>query len=78
VLGTYFDTSGASSLDLERDHCILEDAYRLVAPKEAVAELDGRSRATEISSAPSSGVDTYHLRRIAEDRRRSDRSPRSV
>lgn len=42
-LGVYLDTTGDDEADWEEVAAIVEDAYRLVAPRTLVAELDGRS-----------------------------------
>ena len=42
-LGVYLDTSGTNKVDWGEVAAILEDAYRHVAPKRLVAELDSRS-----------------------------------
>jgi hypothetical protein len=41
-LGMYLDTSGKNRVDWDEIAAILEDAFRLVAPKALVAELDKR------------------------------------
>ena len=41
-LGVFLDTSGENKVDWDEMAAILEDAYRNVAPKELVAELDNR------------------------------------
>jgi hypothetical protein len=41
-LGVFLDTSGENKVDWNEIAAILEDAYRNVAPKELVAELDNR------------------------------------
>ena len=41
-LGLYLDTSGAKKVAWNEVAAIVEDAYREVAPKKLVAELDGR------------------------------------
>ena len=41
-LGVFLDTSGENKVDWNEVAAILEDAYRNVAPKELVAELDNR------------------------------------
>jgi hypothetical protein len=41
-LGVFLDTSGENKVDWDEIAAILEDAYRNVAPKELVAELDNR------------------------------------
>jgi len=42
-LGLYLDTSGKHKVDWREVAAIVEDAYRHVAPKALVAELDSRS-----------------------------------
>ena len=42
-LGVYLDDANGDRVDWEEVAAILEDAYRLVAPKKLVAELDGRA-----------------------------------
>ena len=42
-LGVYLDTTGDDEVDWEEVAAIVEDAYRLVAPRTLVADLDGRS-----------------------------------
>jgi len=42
-LGVYLDTSGSNKVDWAEIGDILEEAYRLVAPKNLVAELDKSS-----------------------------------
>jgi hypothetical protein len=39
-LGVFLDTSGKSQLDWDEIAAILEDAFRIVAPKKLIAELD--------------------------------------
>jgi hypothetical protein len=41
-LGVYLDTGGTNKVDWNEIVAILEDAYRNVAPKQLVAELDSR------------------------------------
>jgi hypothetical protein len=41
-LGVYLDAAGADRVDWVEVAAILEDAYRIVAPKNLVAELDAR------------------------------------
>jgi len=43
-LGVYLDTSGKHKVDWGEVAAIVQDAYRHVAPKSLVAELDNRSR----------------------------------
>ena len=43
-LGVYLDTSGDSRVDWKEIAAILNDAYRTVAPRLLVAELDRRSK----------------------------------
>jgi hypothetical protein len=43
-LGVYLDTFGSSKVDWGEVTAIVEDAYRHVAPKTLVAELDNRSK----------------------------------
>lgn len=44
-LGVYLDTTGAEAVDWEEIAAIVEEAYRLVAPKRMVAELDRQREA---------------------------------
>jgi hypothetical protein len=39
-LGVYLDTTGPSKVDWDEVTAIVEDAFRMVAPKSLVAELD--------------------------------------
>ena len=41
-LGVYLDTAGSNTIDWDEIAAIIEDAYRHVAPKALVAELDDR------------------------------------
>jgi len=41
-LGVYLDTTGKHAVDWSEIAAIVEDAFRMVAPKSLVAELDGR------------------------------------
>jgi hypothetical protein len=41
-LGVYLDTSGTNRADWDEIAAILEDAFRNVAPKKLIAELDNR------------------------------------
>lgn len=41
-LGVYLDTTGEISVDWTEIAAILEDAFRTVAPKKLIAELDHR------------------------------------
>ena len=41
-LGVYLDTSGRNKVDWAEIASILEDAYRTMAPKQLIAELDRR------------------------------------
>jgi hypothetical protein len=41
-LGVFLDTSGAHQVDWDEIALILEDAFRIVAPKSLVAALDTR------------------------------------
>ena len=41
-LGVFLDTSGESRVDWDEIAAILDDAYRNVAPKKLIAELDSR------------------------------------
>jgi hypothetical protein len=41
-LGVYLDTAGVDEVDWAEIAAIVEDAYRLVAPRTLVEELDGR------------------------------------
>lgn len=41
-LGTFLDTSGVNRVDWAEVAAIVEDAYRMVAPKQLIAELDRR------------------------------------
>ena len=43
-LGVYLDTSALNKADWDEIAAIIEDAYRHVAPKALVTELDNRSR----------------------------------
>jgi hypothetical protein len=43
-LGVYLDLPGDSRVDWKEIAAIVKDAYRIVAPKHLVAELEGRSR----------------------------------
>ena len=43
-LGVYLDLPGDSGVDWKEIAAIVKDAYRIVAPKHLVAELEGRSR----------------------------------
>jgi hypothetical protein len=43
-LGVYLDTSGKQKVDWREVTAIVQDAFRHVAPKALVAELDDRSR----------------------------------
>lgn len=43
-IGVYLDTEGELAVDWQEIAAIVEDAYRLRAPKKLVAELDERSR----------------------------------
>ncbi len=43
-LGVYLDTSGTQKVDWSEIAAIVEDAYRHVAPKALVTDLDNRSR----------------------------------
>ena len=43
-LGAYLDTSGTNKVDWNEIADILEEAYRHVAPKALVSDLDNRSR----------------------------------
>jgi hypothetical protein len=40
----YLDLVGDSDVDWKEVAAIVKDAYRMVAPKHLVAEVDGRSR----------------------------------
>jgi hypothetical protein len=42
-LGTYLDTAGQNRVDWNEVAAIVEDAYRMIAPRQLVAELDGRA-----------------------------------
>jgi hypothetical protein len=42
-LGVYLDTTGEDAVDWHEIAAIVEDAYRLVAPRALIAELDSRS-----------------------------------
>lgn len=42
-LGIYLDTTGRNRVDWQEIAAILDDAFRIVAPKTLVAELDRRS-----------------------------------
>jgi hypothetical protein len=39
-LGVYLDTTGQDTVDWDEVAAVVEDAYRMVAPKRLVAELD--------------------------------------
>jgi hypothetical protein len=41
-LGVFLDTSGENKVDWDEIAAILEDAFRHVAPKKLIAELDNR------------------------------------
>jgi hypothetical protein len=41
-LGVFLDLPGENSADWNEIAAILEEAYRLVAPRELIAELNGR------------------------------------
>ncbi len=41
-LGVYLDLPGRSSVDWNEIAAILEEAYRIVAPRQLIAELDAR------------------------------------
>ena len=41
-LGVFLDTTGDDIVDWDEIAAIVEDAYRLVAPRSLIAELDGR------------------------------------
>jgi hypothetical protein len=41
-LGVYVDTNGTDRVDWNEIAGIIEDAYRTVAPRALIAELDGR------------------------------------
>ena len=43
-LGVFLDTTGDDSVDWDEIAAIVEDAYRLVAPRTLIAELDARPR----------------------------------
>ena len=43
-LGVYLDLPGDSRVDWKEIAAIVKDAYRIVAPKHLVAEVEGRSR----------------------------------
>ena len=43
-LGVYLDTTGKNRVDWDEIAAIVEDAYRLVAPKQLVADLTARKR----------------------------------
>jgi hypothetical protein len=43
-LGVYLDLHGDSRVDWKEIAAIVKDAYRLVAPKHLVTEVEGRSR----------------------------------
>jgi len=43
-LGVHLDTSGNNSVDWSEIAAIMKDAYRTIAPKQLVAELDGKSK----------------------------------
>lgn len=40
-LGVFLDTSGRNAVDWEEVATIVEDAFRLVAPRDLIAQLDG-------------------------------------
>ncbi len=40
-LGMFLDTSGEDTVDWDESAAVLEDAYRHVAPRKLIAELDG-------------------------------------
>ena len=40
-VGTFLDPSGGNRVDWAEVAVIIEDAYRMVAPKKLIAELDG-------------------------------------
>jgi hypothetical protein len=42
-LGTFLDTSGVNRVDWTEVAAIMEDAYRTVAPRKLIAELDSRN-----------------------------------
>jgi hypothetical protein len=41
-LGTFLDSSGANRVDWAEVAAIVEDAYRMIAPRKLIAELDSR------------------------------------
>jgi hypothetical protein len=41
-LGVFLDLPGPNSVDWSEIAAIIEDAYRIVAPRQLIAELDGR------------------------------------
>ena len=41
-LGTYLDTAGANRVDWNEIAAIVEHAYRMIAPRQLIAELDRR------------------------------------
>jgi hypothetical protein len=41
-LGVFLDLLGPNSVDWSEIAAIIEDAYRIVAPRQLIAELDGR------------------------------------
>ncbi|MCW2885336.1 MAG: MmcQ/YjbR family DNA-binding protein [Streptosporangiaceae bacterium] len=41
-LGVFLDMPGEHSVDWDEIAALLEEAYRTVAPKQLIAELDGR------------------------------------
>jgi hypothetical protein len=41
-LGVFLDTSGENAVNWDEVAAILEDAFRMVAPKRLIAELDNR------------------------------------
>jgi len=43
-LGVYLDLPGDSGVDWKEIAAIVKDAYRIVAPKHLVAQVEGRSR----------------------------------
>ena len=42
-LGVFLDRSGEDRVDWDEIAAIVEDAYRLVAPRTLIAQLDGRA-----------------------------------
>lgn len=46
-LGVFLDTTGDDSVDWVEIAAIVEDAYRLVAPRALVAELDSQRRRSQ-------------------------------